>query len=194
MINLDSYDAVGTVLFVDILIPGAELYLSDESFARSINGRVYQNLGSLLTVSKTHSNIRASAHNLTVTMSGLDAAVFSTAFNADVQGSQVIVRRAFTVPGSPVPITGLVQKFIGIVNNVHFKESWSPPTSEFTIAFECSSDLQLLKNKIKGRRTNDDDMKKYYPSDTSFKRVARIKNSNFNFGSPNKAPKYGVSY
>ena len=180
-VDLSNYDAVGTVLFVDILVPGAELYLSDESYARSINGRIYQNLGSLLTVSKTQSNIRASSHNLTVTMSGIDVNVFSTAFNSDVQGSQVIVRRAFTQPGSPVVISGLVQKFIGIVNNVHFKETWSPPNSEFTIAFECSSNLQLLQNKIAGRRTNEDDMQKYYPTDTSFKRVARIKNSNFNF-------------
>lgn len=193
-VDLSNREAVGTVMFVDILVPGAELYLSDESYARNIDGRLYTNLGTLLTITKTNSNLRASTQQLTITISGLDLPAFTVAFNEDIQGSQVIVRRAWTPPGSPTIIGSLTQKFIGVINNVNFKETWNPPNSEFTISFDCTSKLQLLKNKIAGRRTNQDDMEKYFPTDTSFNRVARIKNSNFNFGSPNKAPKYGTSY
>jgi hypothetical protein len=193
-VDLSNYNAVGTTLFVDILIPGAELYLSDSDFAWSVGGRSYQNLGSLLSVGKSHSNLRATPHQLSIEMSGIDAQVFSAAFNSDVQGSSVRVSRFWTEPGSPTVIGSLTQKFEGIVNNVSFKETWNPPNSEFTIAFQCVSTLQLLRNRIAGRRTNEDDMQKYFPTDTSFKRVARIKNSNFNFGSPNKAPKYGTTY
>lgn len=194
MTDLSSYASVKTAMFIDILIPTTPLYLSDENYSRTVGGVTYTNLGSLLTVGKSHSNLRATAQGLIITASGLDASVFSAAFNNNTQGSVVTVKRGWFSPGSFTLIDAPVLKFSGIVNNISFKETWSGVNSEFTIAFECSSKLQLLKNKIAGRRTNEDDMQKYYPTDTSFKRVARIRNSNFNFGSPNKRPKYGTTY
>lgn len=193
LVDLSSYNSVSTALYINIEIPGAPLRLSDSSLNTSINGIPYTNKDSLLTVTKTHSNLRATAHELIITATGLSSEVFTAAMNPDTQGSTVEIYRVWS-NSDYVLISPSFLKFTGIVNNVSFKEDWNAPNSTYTVAFHCASKLQLLKNRIAGRRTNEDDMKKYYPTDTSFKRVAKIRNSNFNFGSPNKAPKYGTTY
>jgi hypothetical protein len=185
---------IGTSLFVKLDIPNTPLYLSDEDFARTIDGDVYNNLDSFISISVSRSDLRASRHELTLTISGIPVTANTAAFNDEAKGSEITVYRGFTEAGSRTLIEPPSRKFTGIVNNVGFKETWEPPNSTFTVVFHCINRLGLMQGRTAGRRTNDTDMKRFYPTDTSFKRVAQVKNANFNFGSPNHSPKYGVNY
>ena len=190
----DRSTRIGTSLFVKLDIPNTPLYLSDEDSPRTIDGDVYNNLDSFINISVSKSDLRASRHELTVTVSGIPVTTNTAAFNDEAKGSEITVYRGFTEAGSKTLIEPPSRKFTGIVNNVGFKETWSPPNSTFTVVFHCINRLGLMQGRTAGRRTNDTDMKRFHPNDTSFKRVAQIRNSNFNFGSPNPAPKYGTSY
>lgn len=194
MTDLSSYPiTVGTALFVNLDIPGSPLRLSDEDRPRTIDSVEYDNLGSMLAISNSHSNIRTSKHELTFTITGIPSSNITAAFDEEVRGSSITVLRGFVDPATGALIDTPAQKFSGIINHTTFRETWNPPNSTFDITFVCISRITELQNRISGRRTDPDDQQRYYPGDTSFKRVTQIKNSNFNFGSPNPAPKYGTN-
>lgn len=194
MTDLSAYPiTVGTALFVSIDIENNPLRLSDEDQPRTINSVSYNNLGSLLAISNSHSNIRTSKHELTLTITGIPAGNITAAFDDEARGSSVTVLRGFVNPATGALIDTPAQKFSGIINHVTFRETWNPPNSTFDITFVCISKITQLQSRIAGRRTDPDDQARFFPSDTSFKRVTQIKNSNFNFGSPNPAPKYGTN-
>lgn len=190
----DRSTRIGTSLFVKLDIPTTPLYLSDEDSPRQIDGITYDNLNSFLNITVSKSDLRASRHELTVTVSGIPTTTNTAAFNDEAKGSDITVYRGFNDPVTGALLATPSRKFTGIINNVGFMETWDPPSSTFTVTFHCINRLGLMQGRTAGRRTNDTDMKRFYPTDTSFKRVAQIRNSNFNFGSPNPAPKYGTTY
>jgi hypothetical protein len=75
-------------------------------------------------------------------------------------------------------------RFQGIVNNYSLEEDWTPGGTDArnTIAFICSSTVELMTNKVAGRRTNPIDENYFFPTDRSMDRVPNLANSNFNFG------------
>lgn len=194
MTNLSSYPiSVGTELYVHLDIPGAELYLSDGDFSRTIAGNSYSTLGSLMGVSASISSIRATNYSMAIGISGIPTSSIDAAFDDDAKGSPVIVRRGYTDPVTRALIGDPVIKFTGIIDNVGFSESYDGEFSTFQIVFNAISRLNFLQSRVAGRKTNLQSQQNYFPSDTAFRRVASIRNSNFNFGSPNPQPTYGTS-
>jgi hypothetical protein len=57
-------------------------------------------------------------------------------------------------------------------------------TGTITIVLSATSVIELLNNKVTGRRTNPLDHKQFYPNDQSMDRVPALAKSNFNFGAP----------
>jgi hypothetical protein len=55
-------------------------------------------------------------------------------------------------------------------------------TGTVSLTLTCTNVVELLNNKVAGRRTNPIDQKSFYPTDISFDRVFALANSNFNFG------------
>lgn len=194
MTNLSSYpNAVGTELYINIDIPGAPLLLSDSDWPRSFGGNTYTNLGSLLGVSASVSSIRATSYAMTIGISGIPSANLNSAFDDDAKGSPVTVYRGYIDPVTRALIDTPVIKFTGIVDNVGFNESYDGEFSTFNIVFNCISKLNFLQSRVAGRKTNLKSQQTYFPNDTAFRRVASIRNSNFNFGSPNPQPRYGTN-
>jgi len=194
MTDLSSYpQSVGTELYVKIDIEGDPLLLTDADFPRTVLGNTYNNLSSLMGITTTVSSIRASNYAMNINISGLPAANLAGAFSDDVKGCAVIVYRGFIDPTTRELIDTPIRKFTGIVENVGFNESYDAEFSTFEIVFNCVSQLGMLRSHVAGRKTNLRSEQKFFPNDTAFKRVAKLRNSNFNFGSPNPAPRFGTN-
>jgi hypothetical protein len=89
--------------------------------------------------------------------------------------------------GTQLAITGNpVGRFFGLVNNYSLQEDYdvTARTSSNTIVIVCSSAVEILNNKLAGRRTNPIDQKSFYPSDLSMDRVPKLVGANYQFGAP----------
>ena len=77
-------------------------------------------------------------------------------------------------------------KFQGVVSNFDITDDLDTGSDigTITLTLSCTSVVELLNNKITGRRTNPTDQELYYPGDKSMDRVPSLAKSNFNFGAP----------
>lgn len=189
-IDLSPYRQVATGMFVRIDVPDYEvLHFSDYYQEQVINGETYQPLGQLLGITDTTSSIRATQGNMSITISGIPDSAIAEVLSIKLKGSQVQVWRVFfdAATGEQLAIAGNpAGRFQGIVSNFALEEDvdMSARTQTNTILMTCSSTVDVLNNKISGRRTNERDQKALYPLDKSFDRVVALRNSNFNFGAP----------
>lgn len=199
MPNLNTLDSIQQNFFIEIDIPSqGTLRLSDYHMDYVINSESYDALGSLLNITTTKTEIRASQQTLTVTISGIPTANLNMVKNLNIKGSTVTVHRAFfdIATGNllSLDITNPLKRFEGIVNNFTIQESWNQNTKEsnFAIAFQVQNLIGQLLKRTNGRRTNPVDQDNISSGDLSFDRVPDIRNSNFNFGAPDIVPRVGT--
>jgi hypothetical protein len=189
-IDLSSYSSIQTNLFVRIDIPGYEvLRFSDYHKAFTISGESYSALGQLVAVTNTTSNLRATPEELSVSISGIPSANITAILTTKIKGSNIRVYRTFFDPvtGVALDIAGNpAGKFNGIVSNFEIADDLDigGDTGTITLVLTCTSVVELLNNKVSGRRTNPIDQDQFYPNDKSFDRVPALAKSNFNFGAP----------
>jgi hypothetical protein len=191
--DLSSQSSIGSAFLVRIAVPN-ETVTTFTNYWRSItyDGTVYTGLGSLMDITATQNTIRATSQNLTITISGIPAANLTFATEALLRGSPVEIWRYVFNPQTGVALTGIgdnpAGRFFGIVNNFTITYDVDPTspdrTSTATILLDCTSSVDILANKVAGRRTTPEDMKRYFPGDLSMDRVPKLANSNFNFGAP----------
>jgi len=187
-IDLSSYNSIQTSLFVKMTVPDyAVLTFSDYNRALTFGGTTYTGLGRLLAISDSSSSLRASAGDLTITISGIPNSSIAEILNNKIKGSAIEVWRWVFDPvtGQALAITGNpAGRFRGIVTNYSLEEDWdsTASTATNTILLTCASTVEILNNKVSGRRTNPTDQKALYPGDVSMDRVPTLANSNFNFG------------
>lgn len=187
-INLSSYQAVEAAMFCRIDVPDYDtLLFSNYNIPITIGSDTYVNLGTLLNVTDSSSDIRATGGTLTVTISGIPNTSLAEVLNQKFKGSRIQVWRVFfdantkqmlSIAGNPAG------RFQGIITNWSLDEDWTPGStaSKNMISFTCSSQVDILSSKVVGRKTNSNDQKRWYPTDVSMDRVSVIANSNFNFG------------
>lgn len=199
-INLNSYRAIETGLFVRIEVDyykaavgdtptSTVLRFSDYRGTVSIDGESYQGLGKLLNISATTSELKGSTSSVTISISGIPNTSISEIINSRMKGCPIkIYRMVFDpVTGNKLNISGNpAGRFFGIVNNYSLEEDYNleTRTSTNTISMICSSNMEFLQNKISGRKTNPESMKRFYPTDVSMDRVPNLVGANFNFGAP----------
>ena len=187
---LSSFTAVQANLFVTLDIPNYEvLNFSDYHKSYTLNGITYNGLGQLVNIINTTNSLRASAKEFSVTISGIPSANIPEILNTKIKGSSLKVTRVFFDPvtGELLNSTNNPSiKFTGIVTNYDIEDDLKEGSSKGTISIIllATSSIDLLNNKITGRRTNPLDQKQFYPNDLSMDRVFLIANSNFNFGAP----------
>ena len=138
-------------------------------------------------ITETSSDIRATSGNMTVTISGIPNSSLSEVMAQQFKGSKIQVWRVFfnAQTGQQLNITGNpAGRYQGIITNWSLEEDWnsSTQTASNRIAFVCSSMVDVVNNKIAGRKTTGNDQKRYFPTDVSMDRVTALKNSNYNFG------------
>ena len=197
MINLDPYQSVRSALFVRIDVAeyrtssvgsytSQVLAFSDHNATFAINGQNYTALGNLLGITPSSSEMRASSNTVTVTLSGIPNSSISEILYSKIKGSPVKIYRAFFSASSGAQIGTTQGRYIGSVNNYSIEEEYDVGAREAnnTLQIECLSNVDILSNKIAGRRTNPQSMKQFYSTDVSFDRVPNLKDASFNFGVP----------
>lgn len=185
-IDLSSYSAVQTAMFVKLDIPDYQIfYFSDYQRPIEFNNITYTGIGNLLSITDSYSELKVNQSEMTLGISGIPNSSITDFLTHKIKGSSISVIRAFFNPttGQVLDISGNpVGRFTGLVNNYSISESWSDMSATNTVNLMCSSLVGLIQNKQAGRRTNDIDQKAFYPGDTSMDRVLSLSNSNFNFG------------
>jgi hypothetical protein len=175
-------------MFARIDVPDyAVLRFSNYNRPITINSETYTNLGTLVGVTDSTSDIRAVAGTVTVSISGIPNASIAEVMTQQFKGSNIEIWRVFfdANSGQMLNITGNpAGRFQGVITNWSLEEDWQQGSTTTTnrIAFTCSSRVAMLMNKVAGRKTNSQDMRAWYPSDVSMDRVMSLANTNYNFG------------
>jgi len=188
MINLSSNVAVETAVFVKWDIPNFEVaYISDYHTSISFGGNTYTNAGRLLNISTINNELKASPSELSIALSGIPAGAVSNIMTREIKGSEIEIYRGFFNPTTHTlltltPADNPVLKFKGLVTNFSVSDDIDiiDGIATTTIVLTCNSVVEILSNKVSGRRTNPRD----FPTESSMNRVLALSNSNFNFGAP----------
>jgi len=188
VLNLTSYSALQSNLFVKVTLSGSTLLFSDKLESTVIAGDTYVGLGKLLAISGSNSELRSSSQELTISISGVPDTSITDIINSEIKGSPVIIRRGLfnaatgaflsAVAGNPII------RFTGYVNNLSFDEEYDvdTKTSSNTMILTCASNVDILNNKVQGRKTNSESQRKYFPTDLAMERVSTLESSYFDFG------------
>jgi hypothetical protein len=188
MIDLRSYSSLETAILVKWEVPNfSTAYITDYNMSISLNGEVYTNIGNLLNISDTTNNLTPTTSDITISLSGIPTNSISTILSQQIKGSTITIYRGFFNPNTnqlidldPGPgVSNVLMKFKGIVTNYSISDQIdvSSSTSSSTIALTCNSMVEVLMNKVNGRRTNSSDF-----TDKSMSKVQALSYSNFNFG------------
>lgn len=186
MIDFTNRIALETAVFVKWSIPNFDTaYVSDYNLPVTFAGDTYTNVGSLMSVSSTTSELKVSPAEISVTLSGIPADSISNILTKEIKGSELEIYRGFFDPATHVllnlaPTSNPVLKFKGFVTNFEISDAFEFQTNTFvtTITLTCNSIVEVLSKKVSGRRTNPVD----FANEDSMKRVQALANSNYNFG------------
>lgn len=198
MPDLNTFYSIQENYFVELNINGSYTRFSDYHKAFTVDSNSYDALGSLLGITATKQEVRASQQALSISISGIPSTNLALVQNADIKGSTVTVRRAlFNVTTGALlstTETNPVIKFKGVVNNFGIEETWNTSINDstFALTLQVNSIIGQLLKRTAGRRTNPVDQKKFFSTDTSMDRVPVIRNSNYNFGAPDIVPRIGT--
>lgn len=184
-IDLSAYRSIQTNLFVKLVIPGySTLTFSDYHKNYTISGTNYTGLGQLLNITNTEDTLRASPSDITVSISGIPSTNITDILDNKIKGSACEIYRGFfnVETGNLLSIAGNpAGKFQGVVSNYNITDDLDigEDTGTITLSLTVTSVVELLQNKITGRRTNPQD----FPNG-DMARVLPLQKSNFNFGAP----------
>lgn len=180
-----SQTSVQTNLFVRLDIPGYEvLRFSDHHRIIDIDGESYNGLGQLMSLTDTVDQLRATASEVSLTISGIGSEHVPEIATLAIKGSKCTIFRGFfdAETGVLLPIDGNpAGKFSGVVSNFELLDDleMGADTSTFTLLLTVTSIIEILRNKINSRRTSPAD----FPNGL-MDRVPALAKTNFNFGAP----------
>ncbi len=146
----------------------------------TIDGTVYLPLGGLLQVGAQNRDLRVTAGDTIISLSGIGSDNIFLVLGTKIRGSEVEVLRGFYND------QGIIQtaynRFRGIITSYGITEDRNNQDDNFTCAVAASSYVNVLSNRIAGRKTNEESWKVFNPTDTSMDQVYSIAGVNFDFG------------
>lgn len=145
-----------------------------------INGTTYLPLGGLLQVGAQNRDLRVTAGDTSISLSGVSGNNIAVVLGTKVRGSEVEVYRGFYNNNQVLGNTYL--RFTGIVTSYGITEDREGQDDNFTVAISASSYKTVLQNRIAGRKTNEESWKFFNSTDTSMDRVYSIAGVDFDFG------------
>jgi len=175
-------------MLIDLTINETTYYISNLYSTVTYNGHQYQTMGSFLNITEMQNDLRATNNQLTITLSGIPVSdgtpnFLNIALNSKIKGSRVQIYRAFFNSNTLTTI-GVYQRYNGYVSNYSLGENWDQDNRlvSNTISLQCSNINAIIEKQFSGRRTNDGDEKRWYPTDTGFYRVKLLADTQFDFG------------
>lgn len=188
MIDLRAYAGLEIASLVTWEVPNFDTaYVTDYTSSITSGGTTWQNIGNLLGISETTSELQSTPGDITISLSGIPSGSISSLFDQEIKGSNVTIYYAFFNPSTHQPLlvngsSHILQKFKGIVTNYSISDSVDNGAglAVSTITLTCNSIVEILSAKKNGRRTNPQD----FPGENSMDKVQALSSSNFNFGAP----------
>lgn len=188
VLALTSYKAIESNLFVKVTLESSTLLFSDRLVSTEINGDTYVGLGKLLSITASASEIRSSSGEVTIGISGIPDSSISDIVNSNIKGSNIVITRGLFNASTGAFLSGItgnpVNRFSGYVNNLNLSEDYDVDTrtSSNTLLLVCASTIDVLGNKISGRKTNPSSQRFFFSSDVSMDRVPSLESTRFDFG------------
>lgn len=155
--------------------------------AETYGGQRFTPVGGLLQVGQQNRDLRATAADTTIALSGIDPDNIYMVLGTPIRGSTVEIYRGFY--NDNYQLTSMVKRFTGIVTSYNISEDHDAVsnTDMFSISINCSSYKTVLENNVGGRRTNQDTWDLFYNgTDTSMVNVPALNGAYFDFGVPVK--------
>lgn len=143
---------------------------------------------SLMKVGDVQRDIKSTANETTVSLSGVDTATLGFVLGQTIKGSKIEMWHGFFDDSGALITTGgtggLYQFFSGYINTFSISENWMEEAKSYmaTITVSASSTQLILQNRIAGRYTNNNSWQFFAPGDTSMNRVGFIETINYYFG------------
>lgn len=154
----------------------------------AVDASPFDAAGALLVVGDVQRDIKATANETSVTLTGLDTAILSSVLGVGIKGATLEMWHGFFDADNNLITTGgtggLYQFFNGFVTSYGVTENWDDISRMLvaTVSVSATSSKLILQNRISGRFTNDNSWKFYSPTDTSMNRVPFISSINYMFG------------
>jgi len=154
----------------------------------AVDATEFNSVGVLIKVGEAQRDIKSTANETTVTLTGIDTAMLGFVLGQQVKGSQIEMWHGFFDTDGALITTGgtggLYQFFNGYINSFSISEQWLEDLRMYvgTITVSASSIQLILQNRIAGRYTNNNSWQFYNAGDTSMNRVNFIETINYQFG------------
>lgn len=157
-------------------------------FVGDVDPNEFIAVGTLMAVGDVQRDIKSTANDTTISLTGIDTAMLGFVLSQNIKGSAIEMWHGFyTEDGSLIRTGGtggLYQFFNGYINTFSISEQWYEDQKMYLgmITVSAASIQLILQNRISGRYTNDNSWQFTSPGDTSMNRVPFIQNINYYFG------------
>jgi hypothetical protein len=154
----------------------------------AVSALPFAGVGQLVQIGNASRDIKSTANETTFTLVGIDTALLGWVLGQEVKGSKIEAWHGFFDTNGALITSGgtggLYKFFTGYINSFAINEQWMEEVRMFVglIQVSASSIQLILKNRIAGRYTNDNNWQFFTPGDTSMERVAFISTINYQFG------------
>ena len=155
---------------------------------QAVDNDPFTALGQLVKVGNATRDIKSTANETTVTLTGIDPVMLGLVLGTEIKGAQLEMWHGFFNANGELLTSGgtggLYQFFNGYVNSFGISEQWYEEIRGYigTITISASSIQLILQNRLAGRYTNNNSWQFYNSTDTSMNRVAFIQTINYAFG------------
>lgn len=155
---------------------------------QAVDNDPFTALGQLVKVGNATRDIKSTANETTVTLTGIDPVMLGLVLGTEIKGAQLEMWHGFFDANGQLITNGgtggLYQFFNGYVNSFGISEQWYEEIRGYigTITISASSIQLILQNRLAGRYTNNNSWQFYNSTDTSMNRVAFIQTINYAFG------------
>lgn len=145
-------------------------------------------VGVLMKVGDVQRDIKSTANETTISLTGIDTSVLGFVLSNTVKGSYIQMWHGFFNTDGELLTSGgtggLYQFFSGYITSFSIQENWMEEQRTFvgTVTISASSTQMILQSRSAGRYTNNDSWQFYNPGDTSMDRVGFISTINYQFG------------
>jgi hypothetical protein len=154
----------------------------------AVDAAPFQSVGTFLAIGQIQRDIKSTANDTTISLSGIDTSMLGFVLGQNVKGSPIQLWHGFFDTDGALITTGgtggLYQYFSGIITSFAISEQWMDEARMYvgTISVSASSIQLILQNRIAGRYTNNSSWQFYNSTDTSMNRVPFIETINYQFG------------
>lgn len=154
----------------------------------AVDASAFDAVGTLLRVGDVQRDIKSTANETSVILTGIDTSVLGFVLGQTVKGSYIQMWHGFYDTSGALITTGgaggLYQFFSGYITSFSIEEQWMEAARGYvgTVSISASSTQLILQNRTSGRYTNNDSWQFFNPTDESMNRVAFISTINYQFG------------